>query len=301
MSNSSRDRGSRCQNGAPREGTVHASPEALEDVRLFFGGVLAYPDITTLTSHWFGWLAKRVMGAGWGKQSSSHGFELGAPEGRLRPVRLDNGHNGQTIWLAFYPNGIGVMEDHRRTDLAVLGALAPLEAGEADVKLIRKTLSSTCGSVEDALRKLGDPKLRSEERMLHFALALLRDRRPGFDDLPPARQRELAAQTCERLNEVYGVERGLARLLEYGSGDPGSKLVPAVKDADLDVRLAYLHDVEGRGYVELGEEFGIPQTEKDKEKRENQAVRKSVGRGRRLLDEALDGRWEAEAARRRPG
>jgi hypothetical protein len=277
---------------------VQPSPEALEDVYVYFGGVLAYPHIPTLASRWLERLAKMIMDSGWRKQSRAHGFELGAPKGQLRSARLAN---GQTVWLAFYPDGVGVMEDHRRTDLAVLGALTPLEGGEADVELIRKTLTSNGGSVDQALRELGDPRLRSEERMLHFALALLRDLRPDFGALPPARQRELAAKACEEMNEVYEHLLKLARVLEYGSGEPGSKLVPAVRDAALDVRLAYLHDVEGKGYVELGEEFGISQTERDEEKRENQAVRKRVGRGRTILNAALDGGWEAEAARRRSG
>ena len=281
------------------EGNVQPSAEALADVYLYFGGVLAYPDINILASRWFERLAKEGMSPGWRKQSRAHGFELDAPpEGELHQVRLEN---GQVIWLVLYPWGIEVLEDHRRTDLAVLGALAPLEAGEANVELIRKTLSSTGGSVDDALRKFGDRKRRSEERMLYFALALLRDRRADFDSLPPARQRELAAQTCEQLNEVCRAERKLARLLEFGSGVPDSKLVPMLKDAALNIRLAYLHDVEGRGYVELGAEFGIPQTERDKEKRENQVVRKKVQRGRQLLDAALDGGWDAEVARRRSG
>ena len=270
----------------------------LEEIYLHAGGVLAYPHVPDLASRWFGWLAKRAMGAGWRKQSRAHGFELGAPEGEVRQVRLEN---DQTIWLAFYPDGVGVMEDHRRTDLAVLGALAPLEAGEADAGLIRKTLSSTRGPVDDAVGKLGDPRLRSEQRMLHFAVVLLRDRRPDYDDLPPARQRELAAQICEDLNKLYEIERTVARRLEYGSGIPGSKLVPKIEDPDFDVQLAYLHDVEGKSHVELGEEFNIPQTGSDGEKRDNQAVRKRVQRGRMILNKALEGGWEAEAARRRSG
>jgi hypothetical protein len=299
MSCSPADRGGTGHDGAPHgEETVQASPEALEDVHLYFGGVLAYPHIPTLAARWFEWLARKVMGSGWRKQSREYGFELGASEGEVRAARLDN---GQTIWLVFYPWGIKVLEDHRRTDLAGLAALALLEAGQAATALIRKTLSSAVGSVDDALRELGDPKRRSEERMLYFALALLRYYRPDFDTLPLSAQRELAAQICERLNEVTLAVRTLAQTLEYGKGIPGSKVRSAVKDAAVDVELAELHDVGGVGYVRLGEMFGMPQTEKDKEKRENQAVRKKVVRGRELLNAALDGGWEAEAARRRRG
>jgi hypothetical protein len=221
---------------------------------------------------------------------------MGASKDQLRSARLEN---GQTVWMVFYPGNIEVLEDYPRTRLAILGALAPLEAGEADTALIRRVLFSAGASIDEALRELNDPERRNEQQMLELAVALLRYHRPEVDSLPPREQGQLAVQVCERLNEVSKAERKLAESLEFGRGVPGKTLRSAVRDAALDVRLAELHDVWGEGYVELGERFGIEQSKDDELKGDNQAVRKKAAKGRELLNKALDGGWEAEAARRR--
>jgi hypothetical protein len=265
---------------------IQPSPEELEQINSYFSGLLEYPHIPTLASRWLEELAKEGLSSDWRKQSRAYRYEVDASEGELRSVRLDN---GQTIWLVFSPWGIVVLEDYRRTDLAILGALAPLEAGEADVALIRRTLSSVDGSIDEALRELSDPKRRREQEMLQFAVALLRYEWPGFDSLPVKEQRELAAQACERLNGVSSAERKLAELLEFGTGDRRKHLRSAVKNAARDVSLAEMHDRSGESHVALGKKFGIPQTEKDEIRRDNQAVRKMIKRGRKLINEARDG------------
>jgi hypothetical protein len=283
--------------GSPEGGEIiQPQPEELEHINLYFGGHSVYPDLPTLASRWLEELARHGVSSGWRKQSRAYDYQLGAPETETRSVRLEN---GQTLSLVNNLGTIEVLEDYSRTDLAILGALAPLEAGEADVALIRRILSSIGGSIDEALRVLNDPQQSREYWMLRFAVALLRHYRPDFDSLPLREQRELAAQTCERLDEVSKAERKLAETLEFGTGHPGKKVRSAVKDAALDIRLAELHDVRGMGYVELGEKFGIPQTKDDELKGDNQAVRKKVERGRRLLNKAFDGRWDAEVARRR--
>jgi hypothetical protein len=285
------------QDDLPEGGEIiQPSPEELEHIDLYFGGLSKYPDLPILASRWLEELTKKGLSPEWRKQSRAYDYQLGAPETETHSIRLEN---GQTLSLVLFPWGIEVLEDHSRTDLAILGALAPLEAGEADVALIRRTLSSIGGSIDEALRELDDPERRREQRMLEFAVALLRYYRPNFDSLPPREQRQLAVQTCERLDEVSKAERKLAETLEFGTGHPRKKVRSAVKDAALDVKLAEIHDLRGSSYVELGQKFGIPQTKHDELKGDNQAVRKKVERGRKLLNEAFDGGWEAEVARRR--
>ena len=273
----------------------------MDRVALYFAGVYESPHIPTLAQRWLEELARKGISADWRKQSREYRYELGASKDELRSVRLEN---GQTVWLVFYPEGIEVLEDYPRTTLAILGALAALEGGEVGtvgMGLIRSALSSTGGPAEEALRELRHPDRFNEHQMLTFALVLLAFYRPDFDGLPPNEQRRLAAQVCERLDAMSRAGRKLAETLEFGTVTPGKSLRSAVKDAARDVRLAELHDVHGKNQVELGEIFGIEQTETDKVKRENQKVRKGVERARKLLNEALDGGWEEVAARRRSG
>jgi hypothetical protein len=290
---------------------------------LYFAGVYESPHIPTLAQRWLEELASVGISADWRKQSREYRYELKASKDELRSVRLEN---GQTVWLVFYPEGIEVLEDYPRPTLAILGALAALEGGEvgtAGMGLIRSALSSTGGPAEEALRellrqigpnehqmltqnRLNEHQMLTQNRlnehqMLTFALVLLAFYRPDFDSLPPNEQRRLAAQVCERLDAVSKASRKLAETLEFGTVTPGKSLRSAVKDAARDVRLAELHDVHGKSQVELGEMFGIEQTETDKVKRENQGVRKGVERARNLLNEALDGGWEEVAARRHSG
>jgi hypothetical protein len=284
----------------------------MDRIALYFAGVYEFPDIPTLAQRWLEELAREGISAGWRKQSREYRYALRASKDELRSVRLEN---GQTVWLVFYPEGIEVLEDYPRTTLAILGALAALEGGEvgtAGMGHIRSALSSTGGPAEEALRelllqtRLNEHQMftqtrLNEHQMLTFALVLLAFYRPDFDGLPPNEQRRLAAQVCERLDAVSKACRKLAETLEFGTVTPGRSLRSAVKDAARDVRLAELHDVHGKNQVELGEIFGIEQTETDKVKRENQGVRKGIERARKLLNEALDEGWEEVAARRRSG
>jgi hypothetical protein len=304
MSSTSEDKKGASRDSSP-EGDEYTdtSPETetMDRVALYFVGVYETPDIPTLAQRWLEELARKGISADWRKQSREYRYELGASKDELRSVRLEN---GQTVWLVFYPEGIEVLEDYPRTTLAILGALAELEGGEvgtAGIGLIRRALSSTGGPAEEALGELRHPDRLNEHQMLTFALVLLEFYRPDFHGLSPNEQRRLAAQVCERLDAVSKASRKLAETLEFGTVKPGKSLRSAVKDAARDVRLAELHDVHGHNQVELGEIFGIEQTETDKDRRENQGVRKGIERARKLLNQALDGGWEEVAARRRSG
>ena len=316
MSSMSEDEKGASRDSSPEGGEytdTSSETEPMDDrLALYFAGVYESPHIPTLAQRWLEELASVGISADWRKQSREYRYELKASKDELRSVRLEN---GQTVWLVFYPEGIEVLEDYPRPTLAILGALAALEGGEvgtAGMGLIRSALSSTGGPAEEALRELlrqigpNEHQMLTQNRlnehqMLTFALVLLAFYRPDFDSLPPNEQRRLAAQVCERLDAVSKASRKLAETLEFGTVTPGKSLRSAVKDAARDVRLAELHDVHGKSQVELGEMFGIEQTETDKVKRENQGVRKGVERARNLLNEALDGGWEEVAARRHSG
>jgi hypothetical protein len=63
------------------------------------------------------------------------------------------------------------------------------------------------------------------------------------------------------------------------------------------VKIAGWHDIDGLPYQDIGLMLYIKPTESDEIKREQQRVRKMAERGRKLLNEALDGGWEDYAAR----
>ena len=290
------DRNQRRNEASERKVFPGITPEELRHINLYFGGSDSYPDLPTLWSRWLEELAETGLSTEWRKQNRLYAAEAGALENELRSVRLEN---GQTLWFVFYPWALMVLDGYRRADLATLGALAALEAGEIDANRVRKALSSADGSFDGALRELAGIRRGRESDALRFASRLLRYYRPEFDDLSGKEQGEYLAQVCERLEAICRAERKLAELLEFGEGIPGKMLRSGLKDAALDVELAEIYDTQECSYLKLGEEFGIPQTESDKRKGDNQAVRKKVKRGRELLNRALDG--DGGWAPRRPG
>ena len=75
-------------------------------------------------------LSGEELTTNWRKCPEIDEYEIGWPEGKVRPVRLPN---GQTLWLVFDLNGIEVLHNHySQTDLAILGMLRVYEANEAN-------------------------------------------------------------------------------------------------------------------------------------------------------------------------
>ena len=272
----------------------------------------------------FLWDLEGGLNRNWRKRLEQDDYEIGWPEGTIRSVRLQD---GLRLWLAIDPYGIEVLTKYSRSDLAALGALTGYQVGdgEADIKEIRWALDRVVYWMEDGGRfdppwqeVLQDyssnfsPKWATgenihyaslvnlayaEQKLLQLAFALVRYYRPEFDGWPDKKQCEFLKAACERINNVAKPIYQLAKFLEFGTGARGEKLRLSIEDAKQDVTVAEWHDVRGWSYRDIGRELGIMPTERDEIKRENQKVRKMAERGRKLLNEALDGGWEAYAAR----
>ena len=81
--------------GSPEKGeTIQSSPEELEHINLYFGGLSVYSHIPTLMTRWLEELVREGMNADWRKQSRAYHYELGASKDQLREARLKN---GQTV------------------------------------------------------------------------------------------------------------------------------------------------------------------------------------------------------------
>ena len=260
----------------------------------------------------------------WRKRLEQDDWDIGWPEGIIRSVRLPD---GLRLWLAIDPYGIDVLTKYSRSDLAALGALTGYQVGdgEADISKIRWTLDRVVCEAESGVhfdppwqKVLQDFTLTSstaraneenspywffaslsypEEKLLQLAFALVRYYRPEFDGWPDKKQCEFLKAACERINNVAKPINQLARFLEVGTGAQGEKLRPSIVDAERDVTIAEWHDIRGWSYRDIGRELGIMPTERDEIKRENQTVRKMAERGRKLLNDALDGGWDDYAAR----
>jgi hypothetical protein len=258
------------------------------------------------------------------KRLEQDDYEIGWPEGTIRSVRLPD---GLRLWLAIDPYGIEVLTKYSRSDLSALGALTGYQVGdgEADLDEIREALDWVVHWMEyggrfdppwqEVLQDYSSnfsPKWATgenihyaslvnltyaEQKLLQLAFALVRYYRPEFEGWPDKKQCEFLKAACERINNVAKPINQLAKFLEFGTGARGEKLRLSIEDAKQDVTVAEWHDIRGWSYRDIGRGLGIMPTERDEIKRENQKVRKMAERGRKLLNEALDGGWEAYAAR----
>jgi hypothetical protein len=229
--------------------------------------------------------------------------------------------------MAIHPSGTEVLTKYSRSDLAALGALTGYQVGdgEADLDEIRGALEWVVCWVESG--ELFDPPWQevlqdnthtfskrwatrenlhysplvnlnpAEKDLLQLAFALTRYYRPEFDGWSDKEQCEFLKAACLRVNNVAKPIAQLARFLEVGTGAPGEKLRLSIEDAERDVKVAEWHDIDGLSYQDIGLMLSVKPTESDEIKREQQRVRKMAERGRKLLNEALDGNWEAYAAR----
>lgn len=274
----------------------------------------------------FLWDLEGGLSRNWRKRPEQDDYEIGWPEGAIRSVRLSD---GPRLWMAIDPYGIDVLTKYSRSDLSALGALTGYQVGdaEADMGEIRWALDWVVYRVESGER--WDPPWQevlqdksgtfsmgwaagenlhyrslvslsyAEQKLLQLAFALARYYRPGFDGWPDKEQCAFLIAACDRVNNVAKPINQLARFLEFGTGTPGEKLRFSIEDAQQAVTVAEWHDIRGLTYQDIGLILGIEPTKTDKIKRDLQRVRKMAERGRKLLNEALDGSWEAYADRAR--
>jgi hypothetical protein len=272
----------------------------------------------------FLWDLEGGLSRNWRKRLEQDDYEIGWPEGTIRSVRLQD---GLRLWMAIHPSGTEVLTKYSRSDLAALGALTGYQVGdgEADISKIRWALDWVVRNVEYGVafdppwqkvlqgnilistttRETGENSQHwglatldyAEEKLLQLAFALARYYRPEFDGWPDKQQCEFLMAACERVNNVAKPINQLARFLEVGTGARGEKLRLPIEDAERDVKVAEWHDIDGLPYQDIGLMLSVKPTKSDEIKREQQRVRKMAERGRKLLNEALDGDWEAYASR----
>ena len=103
---------------------------------------------------------------------------------------------------------------------------------------------------------------------------------PGFDDYPLKAQLDFISRTAEKIEAVWQSAGDLATHMEYAT--PDRKAVPPVKDLDDKIRAAVFSDMMN-STRQAAEVLGVPSTETDKIKHENQTVSKRAKIGRGLL------------------
>ncbi len=134
------------------------------------------------------------------------------------------------------------------------------------------------------------------ERSVRYAVALLRYRRPDFDDYTLEQQLELVAKHRKHINEFLEKQREQMAFLEYGTPE---RTPPPVRRARDQVRAVVLKDVEGLSRLEIAEKLGIDITEehvKDRYKQDAKIpeVDGLIRDGRSLLGKLLssEGGWQ---------
>lgn len=133
------------------------------------------------------------------------------------------------------------------------------------------------------------------ERSVRYIVALLRYRRPDFDDYALEDQLKLVDEHRKRINEFLKEQREYMAFLEYGTLE-GTRNAP--KRARHQVRAAILRDVEKRSHRYIAEKLAITF---DEERYEGDMkipeVAALVREGRRILDDALagEGGWQRRA------
>jgi hypothetical protein len=133
------------------------------------------------------------------------------------------------------------------------------------------------------------------QRSLTYQVALLRHRRPDFDDLDLEEQLMLVGKFRRLVNRSLEAQRDLAAFLEYGTPQQGlPKRV--VEQARAQVRAAVLADVEGLSPRDMADELGVPIPERYGDNKKIPAVQRMVEAGRDILDKALgEGEWSNRA------
>lgn len=247
---------------------------------LYYLGLLGYP-LPQLIPLWMHELA-RV-----GLQGGKDGWLVDLPRGP-GAVAVDVG-NGQTLWIDpdAYQDEDGstraeVRDIPMRTDLAVLGALVPLEGGEPDPGRLWDDYQLLFAGREPRRAETRTHVDIDGERALMLANALLQQRNADrFGGASEPESRERVTSIARRIGKVHKALRELALDLESGT------LRRVVQDAQLDVFAAELHFVKGLPWVEVGRRLDIPQSgPSDKTKNDNQRARKAGERGREYLRKA---------------
>jgi hypothetical protein len=133
------------------------------------------------------------------------------------------------------------------------------------------------------------------QRSLTYQVALLRHRRPDFDDLDLEEQLMLVGKFRRLVNDSLKADRNVAAFLEYGTPQRGlPKRV--VEQARAQVRAAVLADVEGLSQYDIAVELGVDIPDDYDIDKKIPTVAGMVRDGRDILDKALgEGEWSNRA------
>jgi hypothetical protein len=125
------------------------------------------------------------------------------------------------------------------------------------------------------------------QRSISYMVALLRYRRPDFDDHTFEEQLDLVDQHRRRINTFLKKQREHAKFLEYGTpeGIP-TRVVERARDQ---VKAAVLADVEGLSHKKIAKKLGVDVPKRHKENMKIPEIAALVRDGRGLLDNVLPG------------
>ena len=288
---------------------------------LYQSGSTIFWDLTVLVELWMKELREAGLSAldsasqAPPKQAEVRNPELNSPWGDARPVHVGK---GKALWLRFdgdrtelgYRN-VTVSDEPLRTDAAIAAALAVLEAtavNKKELALQIKRLSTLLhahsdtpleGSLTERVLEvavqLRGSKTRNRDlqflqkdlhlRFFEFVLALLRDRRPGFDELPLEEQLDTLKMASSYVSEIVANSLKLMKFLEYGTAKGLPTRMP--ETAAKCVEAAVLRDVGGLSPKKIAQRFSIPKPPDFSIKKDYPEVRDLVNKGRSLLEEAL--------------
>jgi hypothetical protein len=118
-------------------------------------------------------------------------------------------------------------------------------------------------------------------------VALLRYRRPDFEDHTFEKQLDFVDQHRRRINTFLEKQREHAKFLEYGTpeGIP-TRVVERARDQ---VKAAVLADVEGLSHEKIANKLGVDVPKRHKENMKIPEIAALVRDGRGLLDNVLPG------------
>ena len=172
---------------------------------------------------------------------------------------------------------------------------------ELDEKLLPLSSEETDKGRRDHLKRVQrwerTPKLWG--RTIRYLVALLRYRRPNFDDYTLDQQLKLVNKHRKHINQFLEKQREHMAFLEYGTPERTPTPVRRARDQ---VRAAVLKDVEGLSHLKIAKRLGIDITEDYVEDRYKQhakipEVDRLITKGQALLGRLLsrEGGWQTRA------
>jgi hypothetical protein len=307
-------------------------PDEIREM-LYESGIKSFP-LDVLEKMWLRelrdvGLSKVDASTGIPPKAESHQVDRMSPplQGDVRQVTLGKSRKG--AWIAFdgprtergYMD-IVVLAEPLRTETAIVAALTILEASplndedfeqlqEALVRHVQAHPELESVKLQELLSQLPTGWFRHQmtqidegrrqrdaaawQRSFTYQVALLRHRRPDFDDLDLEEQLRLVGKFCSLVNRSLEAQRDLAAFLEYGTPQEGLPK-SVVEQARAQVRAAVLADVEGLSHHDIAVELGVPIPERYGINMKIPAVQRMVKAGRDILDNALgEGEWSNRA------